>query len=113
MKKIKIMNEFLHGPVWYCDDEGFEWDNKDEFLPFINDKELNDVADKINEMYSGYFEFDSHGVACWFNKEQQRKDASKMLVLLKRLKARIDELNDGTFLVEDHCIEFYEDLAVS
>lgn len=48
-----------------------------------------------------YYEFDSHGEACWFNKEQQKKDKPKMLQLLSKLKKRLNEINDGSFEIED------------
>lgn len=105
------MNEYLHSPIWYCDGEGYEWDEEAEFLPFVNDKELNQVAKEIGDMYLDYYEFDSHDQACWFNEEQEKKDAPKMLSLLKRLRARLDELNDGSFLIEDYCTEHYEELS--
>lgn len=43
MKKIKIMNEFLHSPLWYCDEDGIEWGNEKEFLVFINDKKFQKI----------------------------------------------------------------------
>ena len=62
------------------------------------------------DMYSSYYEFDSHGVACWFNKEQQIKDKLKMLELLSKLKARLNEINDGSFEIEDLITPEYEKL---
>lgn len=57
-----------------------------------------------------YYEFDSHGEACWFNKEQQKKDKPKMLQLLSKLKKRLNEINDGSFEIEDLITPEYEDL---
>lgn len=101
MYKIKIMNEFLHSPIWYCDEDGIDWENEEVFAIFLNDKELNEIAEEIENMYQGYYEFDSHDLPCWFNKEKQKLDKEKMLNLLKRLKERLYELNDGTFEIID------------
>ncbi len=70
-------------------------------LVIDNDKKLQNICKKMQDMYSSYYEFDSHGEACWFNKEQQKEDKPKMLELLTELKARLDEINDGTFEIED------------
>ena len=73
-------------------------------LPVIvidNDAALQDLDDQICELYSSYYEFDSHVQFCWFNEEQEKADKPLMLELLGRLNARIAELNDGSFVVDD------------
>ena len=60
-------------------------------------------------MYNLY-EFDSHDQACWFNEEQEKKDKEKMISLLKQLINRLNELNDGSFIVEDYETERLEKL---
>ena len=58
-------------------------------------------ADQICELYSSYFEFNPHDVACWFDKEREKADKPHMLELLGKLNARIAELNDSSFVVDD------------
>lgn len=101
MKKIKILNKFLHSPLWYCDENDIEWDNEKEFLVFINDKELQKISKNIETLFNGYYEFNSHNQPCWFNKEKAKNDKLKMLSLLKELNKRLNELNDGSFDIED------------
>ena len=107
MKTVKLMNEFLHGPIWIIDDEGWITDD----LPLVNDdpvlKELNERA---MEMYDNYYEFDSHDVACWFNNEQEKADKDIMLDIINKIKARLDEINDGSFVVEDYVTEHLKNL---
>ncbi|MBO7393012.1 MAG: RNA helicase [Abditibacteriota bacterium] len=107
MKTVKLMNEFLHGPIWIIDDEGWITDD----LPLVNDdpvlKELNERA---MEMYDNYYEFDSHDVACWFNHEQEKADKDIMLDIINKIKARLDEINDGSFVVEDYVTEHLKNL---
>lgn len=99
MKTLMISLDFLAGPLW-----------KDEFIdgeactgiPAIdNDEALQALDDQICELHSSYYEFDSHDQACWFNEEQEKADKPIMLELLGRLNARIAELNDGSFVVDD------------
>ena len=71
-------------------------------IPAIdNDAALQTLDDQIGELYSSYYEFDSHGQVCWFNEEQEKADKPLMLELLGKLNARIAELNDGSFVVGD------------
>ena len=71
-------------------------------IPVIdNDAALQALNDQIGELYDSYFEFDSHDQGCWFNEEQEKADKPLMLELLGRLNARIAELNDGSFVVDD------------
>lgn len=99
MKTLKISLDFLAGPLW-----------KDEFIdgelrtgiPVIdNDEALQTLNNQICELYSSYYEFDSHDQPCWFNEGREKADKQKMLDLLGRLNARLAEINDGSFEVED------------
>lgn len=56
---------------------------------------------EIGELFDSYYEFDSHDQPCWFNEEKEKADKSRMLELLGKLDARIAELNDGSFVVND------------
>ena len=68
------------------------------------------IIKEMADLYTSYYEFDSHGEACWFNKEKQIEDKSKMLELLSKLKVRLDEINDGSFEIEDLITPEYEKL---
>ncbi|WP_193221208.1 hypothetical protein [Collinsella intestinalis] len=48
---------------------------------------LQVLDDQICELYSSYYELDSHDQACWFNEEQEKADKSLMLELLGKLNA--------------------------
>lgn len=56
---------------------------------------------EIGELFDSYYEFDSHDQPCWFNEKKEKADKSRMLELLGKLNARIAELNDGSFVVDD------------
>lgn len=99
MVTIKIMNEFLHGPAWTCEEEtGILTDA----LPLVHeDPIVASLNQKISELYDSYYEFNSHDLPCWFNEEKEKADKPHILELLGKLNARIAELNDGSFVVND------------
>ena len=97
MITIKIMNEFLHSPIWTYEDGVVT----DEISVISEDEKLQRLCDKIENMFSGYYEFDSHDQACWFNSEQEKADKEVMLDLITQLISRLNEINDGSFVIED------------
>jgi len=97
--KIKIMNEYLHGPIWVYNSNGITVLK----YPLISeDTILNQLNEKAMELFSGYYEFNTHNQACWFNHEKEKEDKEIMLDLIRKILARLDEINDGTFVVEDY-----------
>lgn len=102
-KTVRIRFDYLQGPIWISDVEtgkpltGIGLIDNDPVL-----KELNRQA---GQMFSSYYEFDSHDQPCWFNYEQEKKDRDIMLELIRKIIARLDEINDGSFVVEDFVTE--------
>lgn len=101
MKKqiVKIKLDYLQGPIWLSDISTGKPLTGIDIID--NDEKIRELNYKISEMFSSYYEFDSHDQACWFNYEQERKDKEKMLSLLKQLNDRLNEINDGSFKVKD------------
>ena len=96
MYTIKLMNEFLHGAIWvYEDGVVSSWEKID------NDAVLEELNKKTMQLYGSYYEFDSHGEACWFNKELEKSTKQEMLNLISKINARLNEINKGDFVVED------------
>ncbi len=99
MQTIKLMLDFLQGPIWISDVEtgkpmtGIELVDEDEQIRQLNYE--------IQDLYDSYYEFDSHDQACWFDEERERADKQRMLELLAKLNARLAEINDGSFIVDD------------
>ena len=105
---VKIQLDFLQGPIWISDVETGQPMTGIDIID--NDEKLRKINYEISNLYSSYYEFDSHDQACWFNEEQEKKDKEKMISLLKQLIDRLNELNDGSFLVEDYETERLEKL---
>lgn len=99
MRTVKLLLDYLQGPIWTSDVQTGKACTGIAVVD--NDEDLRKVNLEISNLYSSYYEFDSHGQACWFNKEQEKADKQKMLDLLSRLNARLAEINDGSFEVED------------
>ena len=105
---VKIQLDFLQGPIRISDVETGQPMTGIDIID--NDEKLRKINYEISTLYSSYYEFDSHDQACWFNEEQEKKDKEKMISLLKQLIDRLNELNDGSFLVEDYETERLEKL---
>lgn len=88
MKILKLMLDFGEGPIWteYFDEE------KGRLLTGIkkvdNDKELWDINETIQELFTSYYHFDYNNQAYFFDEEQEKKDKYKMLALLEKLKKK-------------------------
>ena len=103
---VKLMNEFVHGVLWVCDEEciSTNYDLIDE------DVELTRLNEETRKLFDSYYEFDSHNQSCWFNEEMERKTKNRMLELIRKIKNRLSEINDGSFIVEDYETERLEKL---
>lgn len=97
MFTIKIMNEFIHSPIWVYDEDGII----DEPSLIADDVVLQNLCEKVEDMFTPYYEFDSHGVACWFNHEKEKSEKEVMINLIAQIKARLEEINDGSFVIDD------------
>lgn len=103
MHKIRIMLDFMGGPIWPTHPGTIKPETGIEAID--NDAQLIELNRKIHERYCSYYEFDSHEQACWFNEEQEKADKELMLDWLARLKKRINEI--GEFEIEDKETPYY------
>ncbi len=96
MKYVVVYNEYSIGPVWcYGEDSHL---NLDLFDVIRNDEETMSLIYEIDDLYSSYFDFDSLEK---FNKKKQIETKGQMLSLITRLVKRLNEINDGSYVVED------------
>lgn len=107
-EKVKLMFDYLQGPIWTSDIEtgepltGIEIIDDDKVLPNLNLR--------CSELYSECYEFDVNNQPCIFNKETAIKNKKEILELLAKIKARLEEINDGSFYVEDLATKEIEEL---
>lgn len=108
MYTVKLENEYLRGAVWVLGEDGITTEGE---LPLVeNDPIVLEINEEIAEIYDSYLEFDSHDQGCWFNEGQRKADREKMLSLLATLLARLEEINDGSFVVMDYETPYLIDL---
>ena len=91
------MNEFLHSPILTYEDDFIT----DDYPIISDDTYLQELSKRIEELFSSYYEFDSHDQPCWFNHEKEKADKELMLDLISKLVSRLNEINDGSFVIED------------
>lgn len=96
---IRIQLDYLQGPIWMSNIETGEPLTGIDLID--NDLELREPNRKAGQMFSSYYEFNTHGVPCWFNQEQEKAEKEIMLDLIAKIVARLNEINDGSFVVED------------
>lgn len=70
-----------------------------------NDSHLQSINEEITDLYPSYYKINCQDHSLYFDKEQEKKDKYKMLELLNKLDKRLDEINDGSFVVNDREIE--------
>lgn len=98
-KVVRLQLDYLQGPIWISDVQtgepltGIPIIDRDPILPKLNLE--------CSELYSSLYEFDSHDQPCWFNHEKEKAEKEIMLDLIAQIKARLEEVNDGSFVVED------------
>ena len=107
MYTAKLMNEFFHGPIWVYGPEGV---TLMRFPLVYEDPILSELNEQAADMYADYYEFNSHDSPCWFNYEKEKEEKDIMLDLITRIVARLEEINDGSFVVEDYVSEYLRSL---
>lgn len=62
---------------------------------------LTTLNENARQLFDPYYEFDSHDEPCWFNSDKEKADKDIMLDLIAKIVSRLNEINDGSFVVED------------
>lgn len=110
MKKLEIILDLGDGPVVskYYDEKS------DRLLTGINvvdnDEYIQKLNNEIQDLYSSYYKINYNNQPVYFDKKQEKKDKFKMLDLLGKLIKRLNEINDGSFKVDDRETERIKNL---
>ena len=75
-----------------------------------NDETLKKLNLKIGRMYASYCEYESHDQPCWFNDEQYEKDEEELKSLITQLVDRLNEINDGSYVVVNYLTYFTKNI---
>ena len=110
MKKLIIMLDFISGPLW----KDIYDTKKKELVTGIDvvddDEYIQNLNDVISDLYSSYYKINYNDEPVYFDKKQEKKDKYKMLDLLGKLIKRLDEVNDGSFEIDDRETERFKNL---
>ena len=110
MKIVKLDLDYLSGPIW-GDIYSVELHKSITGIDIVdNDNILQELNNQIQDLYLTYYEFGKAPQTCLFNKDRQKQDKERMLSLLSKLRARLNEINDGSFEIEDLITPEYEKL---
>ena len=110
MKEIRIKLDFLAGPIWQ---EYFNTETKESSTGISivdGDHKVNDLNKEIQNLFSSYYHFYYNDNPYFFDRKQEKKDKEKMLKLLEELRKRLNEINDGSFIVIDEETERIQNL---
>ncbi|EFO68294.1 hypothetical protein [Lactobacillus iners] len=110
MKKLIIMLDYISGPLW----KDIYDTKKKELVTGIDvvddDEYIQNLNDVISDLYSSYYKINYNDEPVYFDKKQEKKDKYKMLDLLGKLIKRLDEVNDGSFEIDDRETERFKNL---
>jgi len=99
MQEVKLCLEFLSGPIFSSD---LETGQTYTGIEAIDDNiAIREINRDLGQLYDSYYEFDSHGRACWFNEEKFHADREKLSEKLSELMDKLASVNDGSFVVKD------------
>ncbi len=99
MKKLILKMDYLNGPLWK-NKLNIETGELTTGIKAVDENDdIQRMNQKIQDMFSEYYEFDSHGEGCWFNEEKAKSESDKMKKLIMELIKALDKINDGTFEV--------------
>ncbi len=96
---VKIQLDYLQGPIWISDAETGEPMTGIELID--SDAVLKALNYQVCQLFSSYYEFNSHDAPCWFNREKEKAEKGILLDLISQIVVRLNEINDGSFVVED------------
>ena len=105
---VELRLDYWQGPIWISDVQTGE--------PFTcidvidNDEEIRKLNYEIYDLYDSFIVWDEDSIPRKFDHDKARANKDKMLELLKKLNDRLNEINDGTYVVDDRLTEYYKKL---
>lgn len=109
MQKIKLMFEFMHGPIWPS--EPVSGQLMTDIKLVDNDPDLKVWNSRCSELWDECYEFNSHGQACYFNEVTLANHKQELVDLLTNIKQRLAELNHGEFILEDQVTDYLNEAS--
>lgn len=105
---VEIGWDYTEDIIWLLDDNEKLID--DEFSLIEKDKILLEIQNKINDLYSTFYEFESHNEYVWWDKAKMKENKQIMLNLLEQLNNRLNEINNETFIIKDNLTDYWKNI---
>ena len=101
MKTIRIMLCFLRGPILktVIDYDTEEWCTGIDIVD--NDEILKQLDMETSQKYNSLFSFGTNNKACEFDENRYRELNKYFLDNVSKIINRLNEINDGSYVVED------------
>jgi hypothetical protein len=94
MYTVKLFNDVFHGPIWVIGDNGVV---KLHYPLITEDKVLKSLSDEAGLLFASFTSEDLHD----FDKAGYKAAYPKMKELVNKIIDRLNEINDGSFTIED------------
>ena len=110
MYTVKLMNEFLHGPIWIYDDD----DVIISKYPLISDDpKLQILDEEAGTLFNSFYDFDVGDEPCVFDDEGYKAAFPKMKELIEKIKQRLNEILIRSSINRESIIVFLADSPLS
>ena len=106
MYTVKIMLDYCHGPIWVCDEKGLYC----RYSLIDDDIYLEELNEEGRKLYDSFYSFNTPNAACEFSYEKEKANKDKMLSIIQKILKRLNEINDGSFVIEDYLTKNLENL---
>lgn len=102
MIKIIIKYDYLHGPLWRNNFDGSEW--KTGISLVDNDEVIKTLDKSACDIYSSLYRFNEE-TSCEFDNEKYEIYKPALLSITHSIIDRLNQINDGSFYVDDQATE--------
>jgi hypothetical protein len=94
MYTIKLMNDVFHGPIWIIGGNGAV---KLHYTLVTDDEVIKSLSDEVDSLFASFASEDLYD----FDKAGYKAAYPKMKELVNKIIKRLNEINDGSFTIED------------
>lgn len=99
MYTIKLMNEFLHGPIWVYDEDGFIIR---KYPLVFEDMELMRLNEKARRLYDSFYSFNENNQTVSFDESGYKEASDDMKHIISMIVNRLKQINNNDFIIEDY-----------
>lgn len=108
MIEIRLLLDYDEGPIWPNKYNPLTFEKSSGIKMIDEDPIIDKISKKMSEMYDEYYQFNTNDSSCDFNEDKFMNEKNVMLELLQKLIDRLNEINDGSYIVIDEISKMYE-----